>query len=292
MLFAENGQRKLSNAIAALGRSVGACRESLIDRMSSGDELATARAEIAAVIAHEIRQPLTAIVLQAEAAMGWLAKNPTDLAEAQASLKRIAACGHHMSEVIAGISSMFRPEAWNRVPIDISNVIRETVTLAHDELQGERVAVQSSCPGHLPLVLGDPVQLQQVIFNLVMNAVDAMRAVTNRPRLLTISSAEIDDTYVQVTVKDSGKGIDSRLIDRIFDPFFTTKSRGMGIGLALCRSIIEAHEGRLWVSSQIDKETAFHFLLPTALTQSAASPDLEQCQQGSGRPATGPGARH
>jgi C4-dicarboxylate-specific signal transduction histidine kinase len=221
-----------------------------------------ARGEMAAAIAHEINQPLTAIIAQANAAIRWLARNPPDVSKSKDALEKIVAAGHRASDVVGSIRAMFKRDDNKRIPIDTNDIIRETVTLAQSDLRAQRVEVQINLAHDLPRVLGDRIQIQQVVFNLVMNAVDAMRSVTGRPRMLKITSAVQDDGNVTIAVEDSGGGIDPSNVDRIFGPFYTTKPQGMGMGLSICRSIVEAHDGRIWVSSHRDFGSSFHIALP------------------------------
>lgn len=228
------------------------------------------RGEMAAAIAHEINQPLTGIIAQANAAVRWLAGTPPDLDKTRKALERIIGTGHRASEVIGSIRAMFKREDNKKLPFDVNEAIKKTITLAQAELHEERVTVQFNLAHRLPPVLGDWVQMQQVIFNLLMNAIDAMRSVIHRPRVLMITSSLQGDN-VSITVADSGIGIDSKIIDRVFDPFYTTKPRGMGIGLSICRSIIETHAGRIWASPSPNGGSVFHIVIPKAHDELAIS---------------------
>jgi signal transduction histidine kinase len=226
-----------------------------------------AKGEMAAAIAHEINQPLAAIVTNGNAAMRWLARTPPDLDEARTAVTRIVSDGHHASQVIGSIRGMFKEDSREQVPLDVNQILREIVALVDPELRSQRVSVHLELAERLPQVLGDRVQLKQVIFNLVMNAVDAMSAVADRARVLRINSAAHKPDFVQIAVEDSGTGIDPKSIDRIFDPFFTTKSRGMGMGLSICRSIVEAHHGRLWALHGVHHGSIFRIELPVARSE-------------------------
>jgi C4-dicarboxylate-specific signal transduction histidine kinase len=215
-----------------------------------------------ASIAHEINQPLAAIVTSSNAGLRWLARDAPDLAEARAALQRIANDGHRASQVIGSIRSMFRNDAPDRTAIDVNDLIREALALVDGDLQRMSVSLQTELAGQLPPVLADQIQLQQVIVNLVTNAVDAMRPVTDRARVLRVRSASDAANGVRVMVEDSGTGIDPQAAERIFDPFFTTKSNGMGLGLSICRSIVEAHGGRLWASPGNPHGSVLQFVLP------------------------------
>jgi signal transduction histidine kinase len=223
----------------------------------------TAMGQMAASIAHEINQPLAAIVANGNAALRWLANTTPDLDEARAALKRIVNDGHRASEVIGSIRAMFKKDSQEKASLDVNQLIREVLVLVHAELQSQRVSVHTELMEDLPQVLADRVQLQQVIMNLTMNAVEAMGSITNRARVLRVKS-EVDESHdVLMTVEDSGTGIDPKDINRIFDAFFTTKYHGLGMGLSICRSIIEAHNGRLWASPGVHHGSVFHLALPT-----------------------------
>jgi signal transduction histidine kinase len=219
--------------------------------------------EMAASIAHEINQPLAAIVTSGNAGLRWLARATPDLNEARAALQRIAREGQRASQVIASVRAMFKKDTQERMPVGVDDLLREILALVHGELQNQKIVVQTNLAGGLPPVLADHVQLQQVILNLLMNAIDAMRPVTDRPRLLRVESALHDPAGILISVQDSGTGINPEDMDRIFDAFFTTKSNGMGLGLSICRSFIEAHGGRLSASAATPYGSVFHVALPT-----------------------------
>ncbi len=218
--------------------------------------------ETAASIVHEMRQPLAAMIANAGAGMRWLEKNPPDLHEAQANLTEIVSVGHRANEAIEGIRAMFRRDRQERVALNVNKLILTVLTALGDELQSHQIIVRTELADDLPLVLADRVQLQQVILNLTTNAIDAMSSVAGRSRVLRLRSEIQEPHGVLVSVEDSGSGIDPKNVDRIFETFFTTKSSGMGMGLAICRSIIEAHHGRLWASAGTPYGSAFQFTLP------------------------------
>jgi signal transduction histidine kinase len=223
----------------------------------------TAMGEMAASIAHEINQPLGAIVSNGNAGLRWLAGATPDLDEARFALKRIVADGHRASEVIAGIRAMFKKGGQLTGPQDMSELVREVLALVRSEVAGQGISVRTELSSDLPQVAVSRVQLQQVIANLVMNAVDAMSAVVNRARVLRVKTAINEAKALLITVEDSGVGIDPKDFDRIFDPFYTTKSHGMGMGLSICRTIIEIHGGRLTVSRGEPHGAVFQVSLPT-----------------------------
>jgi PAS domain S-box-containing protein len=222
----------------------------------------TMMGEITASIAHEVNQPLAAIVTNANSGLRWLANKTPDLGEAQTALRRIVSDGHRASEVIGSIRAMFksghRPSAY----YDVNALIREVLALVNGELQSNKVEAQVELSEGIPRILADRVQLQQVVLNLMMNAIEAMGAVQNGARILGVNSELRDARDILITVKDSGPGIDPQNIDRIFERFFTTKSNGMGMGLSICRSIVEAHNGRLWAEPDVRPGSVFRILLP------------------------------
>ena len=224
----------------------------------------TTMGELAASIAHEINQPLAAVVTNGNAALRWLAHAPPNLEETRASLKAIIKESNRASEVIGRIRSFLTHRKPEYAELDINDAIREVLELTVGALRSRDVAVQTELPAALPHALGDRVQLQQVIMNLVMNGADAMSAIADRPRVLRIGSQLDGAGSVLVSVRDSGIGIDAAIRDRIFEPLFTTKSTGMGMGLSICRSIVEAHGGRLWAAPATPHGTDFRFTIPTA----------------------------
>ena len=225
------------------------------------NRVATAGA-LSASIAHEVRQPLAAMVTQSGAAMRWLARKTPDIGEARAALEKIAASGERASQIIENLRSMFRKEASAQGPLDINRLIEDVVELTSREAQRYNVVVQTSLfDGPMPATLGDQAQLEQVFLNLIMNAIEAMSASANG--VLDIKSSVSEAGDVLVTVADSGPGVTVEDLDQMFDPFFTTKSEGMGMGLSICRSIVEAHGGRLW-ATRGDRGLVFHVFLPVA----------------------------
>jgi signal transduction histidine kinase len=222
----------------------------------------TAASQVAASIAHEISQPLAAIVANGSAGLRWLARSTPDLDEARAVLECIVKDGHHASEVIGGIRSMFKKDGQAEAPLDINQLIREVFALLHGEIRSQQVSIRSELAEELPPVPANRVQLQQVVVNLIMNAVDAMSTVANRVRSLHVKTEMQESDCLLITVEDSGTGIDAENIDRVFDAFYTTKSHGMGMGLSICRSIVEGHGGRLSVSPAQPHGSIFRVLLP------------------------------
>jgi PAS domain S-box-containing protein len=215
-----------------------------------------------ASIAHELNQPLGAIVMNGNAGLRWLAMPEPDLAEVRGALMQVVSDGLRSSEVIASIRGMFGMERRERKLVNINVLIKEVVALARTELESHQVSLQLEMDSGLPEVMAERVQLQQVLLNLIMNAIEAMGSVTDRARVLRVTSGLQTPDDLFINVEDSGAGIDPTEMDRIFDAFFSTKAHGMGIGLAICRSIIGAHNGQLWASSGAEHGAIFHIVLP------------------------------
>ena len=242
---------------ARLARSVSAERRAREARL-------TAMEAFSASIAHEVNQPLASMVTNADAGLRWLGRQSPDLAEAHAALKRIVNDGHRAGNVIEGIRTMFKKGAQERVSVNMNRLVDEALRRCQSEVQLGHVSIRAELDSQLPLVTGSPVQLQHVISNLVANAIDAMTAVTDRERVLHVKSARQDSGSILVSVEDSGTGLDPKYKERIFEPFFTTRSDGMGMGLMFCRSVIEAHGGRLWMTDNEPHGAIFRFTLPGA----------------------------
>jgi PAS domain S-box-containing protein len=221
----------------------------------------TTMGEMTASIAHEINQPLAAIVANGNAGLRWLANTTPDIDEVRATLKRIVNDGHRAGRVISGVRTMCRKGGQAKTMVDVNDLVRDVLTLVRGEPDSRGVSVRTELQP-LPQVLADRVQLQQVILNLIMNALDAMASVNGRARVLRLRSERHEPGGVMVTVQDSGTGIDKKDMDRIFEPFFTTKPHGMGMGLPICRSIVEAHGGRLMASHDHPYGTVFQMILP------------------------------
>ena len=221
----------------------------------------TSLGELTTTIAHEINQPLAAILANAEACRSWLDRAPPDLAAARRSVEWIVDDGNRTSEVIRRVRALSKKDDIESGPLDINVVLREALPLVSRELASQNVALRMELAPDLPLISGDRVQLQQVIINLVLNAIEAMQSVTDRPRELLIRSAQ-DERGVVVTVTDCGVGFAEENVERMFSPFFTTKPSGMGLGLSICRSIVESHGGRLSVVRKEGSGATFQFTLP------------------------------
>jgi PAS domain S-box-containing protein len=222
----------------------------------------TTLGELTASIAHEVNQPLAGVVANAEACLRWLDRDTPDLEEARQSVRWIMDDGNRASEVIRRVRALAKKTSIEKVALDLNEVIREVTVLVQRELISHAVSLRMEVAPTLPMILGDRVQLQQVIINLVMNGIEALQSVTDRPRELMIRSRQDETQRVLVSVTDCGAGISAEDADRLFDAFFTTKAGGMGMGLSICRSIIEAHGGRLWATANVPHGATFQFTLP------------------------------
>lgn len=222
----------------------------------------TALGELAASIAHEVNQPLAAIVTNAAACLRWLDREPANLNEARGAVQSIIKDGNRAGDVILRIRALANKTAGEKEPLYINHVVNEIIGLVQHELSIHRVALRLELAPVLPPVLADPVQLQQVVLNLIINGIEAMQSVTDRPRELVIRTCQDEPDHVLVMVRDCGIGIAAENADRLFDAFFTTKSSGMGMGLSICRSIIEAHGGQLSASDNAGPGATFQFTLP------------------------------
>ncbi len=246
-----------------LERAVRAQQREREARLMTGDA-------VAATIAHELRQPLTAMVTTADAGLRFIDRALPNLDKAREAFKRIAADGHRAGALIASIRASFKSDVRERTSFGLDELIQETLALARGDLQKHGIVVQVQPNRSPPAVKGNRVQLQQVLLNLITNAVDAM-ASNDGPRTLSVRSEVHDGDHVTVSIADVGTGVSSQDVDRVFNPFFTTKSDGMGMGLSICRAIIEAHEGRLWFAPNSPRGTIFQFTLRTDRLAAAAA---------------------
>ena len=226
----------------------------------------TATGQLAASIAHEVSQPIAATLTNANAARRWLAVEPPDLEEVHQALDRIIRDGGRASDIIGRIRALVRKEPPRSDQLDINEVTLEVIALTRSELRGGGTSLQTQLSDGLPLVLGDRIQLQQVMLNLVLNAVEAMGGVSETARDVAIRTEQDGSGGVLVAVQDSGPGLKSGSLNRLFDPFYTTKPGGMGMGLSICRSIIEAHGGRIWATPNSPQGAVFQFTLPQSRT--------------------------
>jgi PAS domain S-box-containing protein len=224
----------------------------------------TTLGELTASIAHEVNQPLTAVVTNAEACLSWLSRETPNLEAARRSVGWIIEDGNRASGVIRRVRALANKTSIEKMPLDVNDVVGETIAVVQRELTSHSVSLRTEFAPALPTILGDRVQLQQVIINLVMNGIEAMQAAMDRPRELLIRSYQDDAHQVHVSVTDCGVGISAENADRLFDAFFTTKATGMGMGLSICRSIVEVHGGRLWATANKPHGATFHVALPAA----------------------------
>jgi signal transduction histidine kinase len=222
----------------------------------------TTMGELAASISHEINQPLGAIVTNGEAGLRWLSRNEPDLDEARDAFSRLVRDARRADGVIRGLRALTNKSGPQMAKLDINDAIQEVLTLMRSELQRHGVVLRTGASAADRPVFGDRVQLQQVLLNLIMNAVQAMSVVTDHPKILTITSESTEPDGLLVTVEDTGTGLDPGIADRIFNSFFTTKQEGMGMGLSICRSIIDAHGGRIWALPGAPYGTVFRFTVP------------------------------
>jgi signal transduction histidine kinase len=243
-------------------RTAEVLAQNSMSELAQMNRVATA-GELSASIAHEVNQPLAAILAQAAAALLYLKKENPGVQEAQVAVTEIKNATNHAAEIIASVRALFKKESTERRATDLNQLVAGVVALTRIEAQKGDVQVETRLSENLPLVACDPVQVQQVILNLVMNAVEAMQSAPQR--VLRIASALTKSGALHVSVEDSGPGVAPADIKRVFTPMFTTKSRGMGMGLAICRSIIESHNGRIWASAAHPRGAIFHFELPTGV---------------------------
>src|SRR5262249_29814986 len=253
--------------VYAMGRDVTDLKEAENAARDARADLArvtrqTTLAAMTASIAHEVSQPLSAMIVNAEVGVRWLSREVPDLEEVRTSLTRIVDDGNRASDVIASIRGMHRKDDHERSALNVNDLVGEILAIVHGELDAHQVVVQRDLAEGLPAIVGERVPLQQVLLNLIMNAAEAMSAVTGRQRLLTAKSQAIDANDVLITFADSGEGIRPEHMERIFEAFFTTKSQGMGMGLSICRLIVRGHGGQLWAEPATPHGTIFHVRLP------------------------------
>lgn len=246
----------------------------ITDKKHAEDVLERTRAELVRVarlnqmgamtgsIAHEISQPISSMVAAANAALSWLERASPDIGETRTLLDGIVRDGCRATDVIKGIRAMFKAHPEERALVNLNGIIREVIVLARSELRKSLIEIRTELDEHLPTLTVDRVQLQQVMFNLITNAIEAMSAVAGRDRILRINSKYREKEEVVIAVEDSGTGIAPENIDRIFKSFFTTKTDGMGMGLAICQSIVESHGGRLSASPAHPHGAVFEIVLP------------------------------
>jgi C4-dicarboxylate-specific signal transduction histidine kinase len=217
---------------------------------------------LTASIAHEINQPVAAVVTDAGACLRWLEREVPNLDEARESLRRIIESGHRAGDVIKGIISLVTKTPGEKERLNVNEIIREVIQLAAHELTQNGVVLRMDLQPDIPPVVGDRVQLLQVLLNLILNSIEAMSGVDSSARELVIRSHENKPGEVMLTVRDSGAGLGADDTEHIFDSFFSTKSEGLGLGLSISRTIVEALGGRLWATQNNEKGATFQFILP------------------------------
>jgi PAS domain S-box-containing protein len=258
---------------ASIPRFIMAVVEDITERKRTEEALREAQAELAHVtrvatlgelaasIAHEINQPLGAVVNNASACVRWLAAQ--NLEEARQSAALVIADGHRAGEIIGRIRALAKKAPSHKDWLDLNATIRDVLALTRSEVQRHGVVVETHLAAEVPRILGDRIQLQQVLLNLVMNAIEALSGVSAGPRALRVSSEQVAATEVVIAVRDSGPGFEPQHLDRLFEAFYTTKPHGLGLGLAISRRIIEAHGGRLWATANVPHGAVLQFTVPT-----------------------------
>lgn len=266
---------RVAERTGELKRANDALLEQMAEQKRTEEALQTTRAELTRVarittigeltasIAHEVNQPLAAVVANADACVAWLSREHPDLGEARLAAERATLGATRASEVIARIRSLITKATPEKSRLQINDVIEQTAALAEGQASANEVAMEFALSSDLPFVFGDNIQLQQVIVNLLMNGIEAMSGINGRPRKLLIRSEAQNGRQIRISVQDSGVGVSPEAMLRLFEPFFTTRAKGMGMGLSISRSIIEAHGGRLWAESNGSDGAVFHFTLPT-----------------------------
>src|SRR6516164_883372 len=224
------------------------------------NRMATA-GELSAAIAHEIRQPITGMVAMANAALRWLSRENPDIGRAQDAMNKVVAAGHQASDVITNVRGLFGKDTQERTPTDLNTLIQSVLAVVSIDLRKHGIESQVTLSEQLPPVIGNEVQLQQVILNLVTNAIESM--ISAEPRVLSVKSEITGHNGVRISIADTGSGISVTNLNRLFKPMFTTKANGMGMGLSICKSIIESHNGRIWVTAAAPRGSIFQFELPT-----------------------------
>jgi signal transduction histidine kinase len=232
----------------------------ILDRRRERDARLMTGDAVAATMAHEFRQPLSAMMTRADTGFRWLDRPNPDLDKAKAAFRQIAADGHRAEAVIESIRASLKQQNQIGALLDVNHLIGEALALVRDDLRSHRIHLKAEPNSGLPQIMGDRIQLQQVLLNLIVNAIDSM-AVGDGPRVLCVSSEVRDGDHVVVSVADTGTGIEAQDIQRVFNPLFTTKSGGMGLGLSICRSIIEGHHGKLAVIPNTPKGAVFQIAL-------------------------------
>jgi len=220
--------------------------------------------ELSASLAHEIKQPIAAAITDANTCVRWLTRDQPDLEEARAAALRVVKDATRASEIVSHVRLLFKKGSSQREPVDVNEIIREMIVLLHNETTRYSIVVQTKLAEDLPKIMGDRVQLQQVMMNLILNSIEAMRDVDGA-RELTIKSEPAENGEIMISVSDTGVGLPTQEMDQLFNAFFTTKDHGTGMGLSISRSIVESHEGRLWAAGNSPRGANFYFTLPASV---------------------------
>jgi PAS domain S-box-containing protein len=260
-------RKRAEEALRQSERELEEALRSTRRKLSAAMQIATV-AELSASIAHEINQPLASVVTNAHACQTWLTHDPPNLERAQATLDRIIRDGHSAAEVVRRIRALFKEAAPVKGPLDMNQIVAEVLRVLSDELRDKSIIVRTELEADLPMIEADHVQIQQTLINLVHNAMEAMDGVTDRAKSLLLRSRRQGEELL-IEVRDHGVGLEAPAL--VFEAFFTTKESGMGMGLSICRSIVEAHGGRIWATANVDAGTTFSFTLPLASDGSALS---------------------
>jgi PAS domain S-box-containing protein len=292
-LLMPNGSVKYLHVVAQATRDDNdqlkyiAAVQDVTQRRKSDEALSKIRSELAHVarvttlgaltasIAHEVNQPLSGIITNASTCLRMLAADPANLDGARETARRTIRDGHRASDVITRLRALFEKKDATTESVDLNNATREVIALSLNELQRSRVILRREFADDLPPVMGDRVQLQQVILNLILNASEAMSSVDDRPRLLVITTKRDEEDRVRLTVRDAGMGFEPQGVDRLFEAFYTTKSGGMGIGLSVSRYIIESHGGRLWAAPNDGPGVTFSFSIPCGAERMTGTNSLD-----------------
>jgi C4-dicarboxylate-specific signal transduction histidine kinase len=271
-VFKENAHaRRLAEAEAEAARNAAAQARREAEAELARVARVLSLGELASSITHEINQPIAAISTSGQSALGWLRRTPPDLDRAGAAVERTVRDAQRAAAIVARVRGMIANHEPEHAPLDVNEVIREVLGFIEDERRRALVVIRTELDPNLPCVTGDPIQLQQVVLNLVMNGIDAVRASPSQDRLLLIRSSVTEPGVVKIAVEDRGSGLDPELTERVFAPLFTTKKTGIGLGLSITRSIIESHGGRIWAEPATPKGALFQFTLPVA------SGDMHMC---------------
>jgi PAS domain S-box-containing protein len=224
----------------------------------------TTMGELSASLAHEIKQPIAAAITDANTCVRWLMRDHPDLEEARAAALRVVKDATRASEIVSHVRLLFKKGSSQREPVDVNEIIREMIVLLHNETMRYSIVVQTRLAENLPKIMGDRVQLQQVMMNLILNSIEAMRDVKGA-RELAIKSEPAENGKIMISVSDTGVGLPTQAMDQLFNAFFTTKDHGTGMGLSISRSIVESHEGRIWAAGNSPRGANFYFTLPASV---------------------------